>query len=199
MSRANEKLKLLRAGETMLLKQRGHLEHGTALGSQRALPFLRRLQRRSFLLRKEGKHAQKERPFPFNCKIYEWILYPQNRGKAPASQLPRGETRTDRRARSPPRRSQDGGPTAGHPWYGTWGDHFCYQQSRWGCLAQCIHCLIHTLTSRHWKGKVSNAFPLPSTEVLLRKWRENVLLDTKNPTATTNNSYTSHFFLITDF
>lgn len=67
MSRANEKPKLLCAGETMLLKQRGHLERGTALSSQRALPSLRR----SFLLRKEGKRAQKESPFPFNCKTYE--------------------------------------------------------------------------------------------------------------------------------
>lgn len=50
MSRANEKPKLLRAGETMLLKQRGHLEHGTALGSQRALPSLRR----SFLCGRKG-------------------------------------------------------------------------------------------------------------------------------------------------
>lgn len=71
MSRANEKLKLLRAGETMLLKQRGHLERGTALGSQRAPPSLRRLQRRSLLPRKEGKRAQKESPFPFNCQIHE--------------------------------------------------------------------------------------------------------------------------------
>lgn len=71
MSRANEKLKLLRTGETMLLKQRGHLERGTVLGSQRAPPSLRRLQHRSFLLWKEGKRAQKESPFPFNCKICE--------------------------------------------------------------------------------------------------------------------------------
>lgn len=67
MSRANEKVKLLRAGETKLLKQRGHLERGVALGSQQALPSLRC----SFPRRKEGKHDPKDSPFCFNCKIYE--------------------------------------------------------------------------------------------------------------------------------
>lgn len=67
MSCANEKLKLLRAGETMLLKQRGHLERGVALGSQQALPSLCCC----FLRWKEGKHDPKDTPFCFNCKIYE--------------------------------------------------------------------------------------------------------------------------------
>jgi len=72
MSRANEKLKLLRAGETMLLKQRGHLERGSA---QRAPPALR-------LAAAGGRGAaHKESPLPSSRKSCEWILYPRKGAK----------------------------------------------------------------------------------------------------------------------
>lgn len=61
MSCANEKWKLLRAGETKVLKQRGHLERGTALGSRG---------------RRKGS-CSKGSPVPFNRTISECILSPK--------------------------------------------------------------------------------------------------------------------------
>lgn len=43
----------------------------------------------------------------------------------------------------------------------------------------CVTTVSFTLWAAD-NGKVSKAFPIPSTEALLRKWRENMLLDNKS-------------------
>lgn len=76
MSRANEKLKLLHAGETMLLKQRGHLERGAHSGHRlpSAAPFCRS---------RKGSTLKTRAPFLFIAKFMNGF-YSQETRQSPS-------------------------------------------------------------------------------------------------------------------